>query len=240
MNRHETALVIQHEPKAITEARSHMPSIQYRLNLRPGAPTLLFLPGASRDHLHYEGPSIVEKLTTNNSVVAVGYPYQEERSPDVVDQKPNPQDRPGASQRTADAIELLDTLQNKQGDLHLVVKSVGVVHVLAYLREHPEISQRTMLTVLGLPFNKNAPEQTSFDTRLKGLNIIQGEQDRFFTPDKATEYVKQYAQQLGCNPVVIGVGGDHSYRGESQEKEGWTSLPEHLPEVLGALGKLRI
>jgi hypothetical protein len=198
------------------------------------------LPGASRDHLHYEGPTIVDRLAVNNNVVAVGYPYQEERSPDIVDQKPEPQDRQGASQRASDAIELLDTLQNKQGDLHLVVKSVGVVHVLAYIREHPEISQRTMLTVLGLPFNKNAPGQTSFDTRFKGLNIIQGEQDRFFTPDKAAEYVQQYTQELGCTPNVISVGGDHSYRGESQEKEDWSNLPEYLPEVLEALGKVML
>ena len=240
MNRHETAMVIQPEPRAVTEARGRMPSIQYRHNLRPGAHTVLFLPGASRDHLHYEGPVVVDRLAVDNNVIAVGYPYQEIRSPDVVDQKPEQRDWVEASQRVTDAIELLNTLQSKQGDIHLVVKSVGVVHVLAYLREHPEISQRTMLTVLGLPFYEKAPKRTAFDTRLKGLAIIQGKQDRFFTPDKATEYVQQYAQQLGCNPTVIGVGGDHSYRGESQEKEGWTSLPEHLPEVLGALGKLRI
>ena len=240
MNKQEAAKAIQPEPRLVTEARARMPSIQYRHNLRPGAPTLLFLPGASRDHLHYEGPVIVDRLAVDNNVIAVGYPYQEKRSRDIVDQKPEPQDRSGASQRAADAIELLDTLQSKQGDLHLVVKSVGVLHALAHLRQHPDISERTMLTVLGLPFYKKAPEQTAFDTRLKSLQIIQGEQDRFFTPDKATEYVQQYAQQLGCNPTVIGVGGDHSYRGETQEKEDWSNLPEHLPELLRVLSGFKL
>jgi len=228
------------EPLAIAEARKLMPSMRYACGPGPDSDTVLFLPGGSRSPNHYEGPPLVSGLAEQRNVIAVGYPYQEERSREIIDQSPQRGDFAGAAARAAEAIELLDKLQSGKGTLHIVAKSGGSMFTLAYLRDHPEISARTVLTVLGLPFDKSVPQSMAFDMQLQGLTIIQGERDQYFTPESAREYVTNYKDVLGCEPVVIGVKGDHSFRGENQDKNNFDVLPEHLPEVLEILRGLSL
>ncbi len=233
------------EPLAIAEARARMPSIQFvpgpRANsLAEPPPTALYLPGVSRDHRFYDGPEIVGALAERMNVVAVGYPYQEQRPENIKDERPQTKEAiTGALARAAEAVELLNRLQSGEGTLHIVAKSGGSKFTLAYLREHPEISKRVRLTILGLPPN-NDDNVMAFDMPLQGLTVIQGELDQHLSPENAQNHLSGFREKLGFDPVLLRVKGDHSFRGENQDKNNFDVLPEHLPEVLEILKNLEL
>jgi predicted alpha/beta-hydrolase family hydrolase len=97
--------------------------------------------------------------------------------------------------------------------LHFIGKSLGGIIFSRYLQQQPtELQSKSDLTILGYIYGDTVTPEA-----VTQINIIQGEKDKYGTPEQLQEEIdKSAVKNITLNLVE---GADHSYRNSNKEPE---------------------
>jgi alpha/beta superfamily hydrolase len=97
--------------------------------------------------------------------------------------------------------------------LHFIGKSLGGIIFSQFLKQQPtDLQSKSRLTILGYIYG-----DAVIPPAISGINIIQGENDKYGTP----EQVQSELEKSGVANKVLNIvkGADHSYRNTQKEPE---------------------